>query len=162
MNTQTHRPQKQDWYYFAFAAFVIVIIIVAIGIVVLWQDQKRYEHESKVSVRDIVLKNVAAVFKAGVRTGDYCIRWGGEEFLIVLPGCSAEIASGLAERIRMAIENQNHGDVGKVTMSFGVAEWNKSESVDALINRSDQALYEAKHTGRNRVVVATAERVETR
>jgi diguanylate cyclase (GGDEF)-like protein/PAS domain S-box-containing protein len=100
---------------------------------------------------DAVLKNVAAVLKTAVRGGDYCIRWGGEEFLIVLPGCAADVASGLAERIRNDIAAQDHGQVGRVTMSFGVAQWDKSEPVESLIHRADQALYEAKHTGRNRV-----------
>ena len=106
---------------------------------------------------DVVLKNVAAAMKAAVRAGDYCIRWGGEEFLIVLPGCSVDIAARLAERIRVDIAAINHGEVGQVTMSFGVVEWNKSESVEMLISKSDEALYEAKHAGRNRVCVADAE-----
>lgn len=72
----------------------------------------------------------------------------------MLPGCSVEIAARLAERIRTDIAAMNHGDVGQVTMSFGVVEWNKSETVERLIERSDEALYEAKHTGRNRVCLA--------
>lgn len=112
---------------------------------------KRVNDDFGHAAGDAVLKKVAAVMKTAVRGGDYCIRWGGEEFLIVLPGCAANIASGLAERIRKDIAAQDHGEVGQVTMSFGVAQWDKSEPVESLIHRADRALYEAKHTGRNRV-----------
>ena len=112
---------------------------------------KRINDDFGHAAGDAVLKEVAAVMKTAVRGGDYCIRWGGEEFLIVLPGCAAEIASALAERIRKEVAAQDHGEVGRVTMSFGVAQWDKSEPVDALIHRADRALYDAKHTGRNRV-----------
>lgn len=106
---------------------------------------------------DVVLKNVATTMKTAVRVGDYCIRWGGEEFLIILPGCVAEVAGVLANRIREEIAKLEHGPVGVVTMSFGVAQWDKSESVETLILRADKALYKAKRSGRNQVCLWTAE-----
>ena len=112
---------------------------------------KRVNDQFGHAAGDVVLKNVAAAMKAAVRAGDYCIRWGGEEFMIVLPGCTIAIAVKLAERTRMDIESQDHGEIGQITMSFGVAQWDKTESVEQLIARADEALYEAKQTGRNRV-----------
>lgn len=112
---------------------------------------KRVNDQFGHSAGDVVLRDVAAAMRAAVRAGDYCIRWGGEEFLIVLPGCLIGIAIKLAERTRIDIERQDHGDIGQVTMSFGVAQWDKTESVEKLIARADEALYEAKQTGRNRV-----------
>ena len=103
-------------------------------------------------VGDKVLIQIASVIKSGVRDGDYCIRWGGEEFLIVLPNCSIDVASNLAERIRIKIEEIQDNLIGQVTISFGVAKWEKSETIDSLIIRADQTLYKAKHNGRNCVV----------
>lgn len=103
---------------------------------------------------DRILANVARQVKLAVRSGDYCIRWGGEEFLIVLPRCSKLVASTLAERIRSEIANLNDDEVGRVTMSFGVSEWIQSEKPVSFIHRVDLALFKAKSGGRNRVEVA--------
>lgn len=115
---------------------------------------KRINDDFGHTAGDKVLKEVALVMKSSVREGDYCVRWGGEEFLIVLPGCVVDIASDLAEHIRQDVAALNHGEISQVTMSFGVAQWDKSESVESLIHRADQALYEAKQKGRNRICVS--------
>jgi diguanylate cyclase (GGDEF)-like protein len=103
---------------------------------------------------DAVLKNVAARMDNIVRGDDMVGRIGGEEFLIILPGSALETASSIAERVRESIEIwpikfQDH--VIDITMSFGVAESVSDENLEQLINRADQALYEAKRSGRNRV-----------
>ena len=82
------------------------------------------------------------------------MRWGGEEFLIVLPNCSGETAAILAERIRSDLTKLDLEQTGQITMSFGVAQWDQTESAEKLIARADDALYKAKHTGRNRVCIA--------
>ncbi len=103
---------------------------------------------------DAVLKNVAARMDNLVRGDDMVGRIGGEEFLIILPGSDLEMASTVAERVRESIEKcpvKFQNNVIDVTMSLGVAEWFPDETLEQLINRADQALYEAKRSGRNRV-----------
>lgn len=104
-------------------------------------------------VGDRILANVARQLQLALRSGDVCIRWGGEEFLIVLPRCSLGIAQTLADRIRCEIAELNDRQAGGVTMSFGVAQWNRPETSFSLIDRADQALYRAKTSGRNRIEV---------
>lgn len=102
-------------------------------------------------VGDRVLRGLARVMRQEMRGDDSLVRAGGEEFLVVLPG--APIAGGLAlaERIRSAAEVAPDPDAGVVTVSAGVAQWDGQESVLALVERVDQALYAAKAAGRNRV-----------
>ena len=103
---------------------------------------------------DSVLIQISTLLKNIVRGTDFCIRWGGEEFMIVLPGCPVLAAFKLAERIRMQLHQLEDELVGHFTMSFGVGEWSPGESQETLINRIDQALYEAKHAGRDRVILS--------
>jgi len=103
---------------------------------------------------DRVLMRIATVLKEAIRMGDFCIRWGGEEFLIVLPGCPVAVASSLANEMRLLIAEMDHQEVGTVTMSFGVAEWKELETIEVLVERVDHALYAAKHLGRNRVEIS--------
>jgi len=79
---------------------------------------------------------------------------GGEEFLVILPSCPRHVAGKLAEGFHEQVEQLTDDVVGQVTVSLGVAEWNKSESADQLLNRADQALYKAKNSGRNRIFYA--------
>lgn len=109
---------------------------------------------------DAVLAKVGEVLRAGVRVGDVPARCGGEEFMVILPGSDSEGASKLAERLRVALEAAViPGPTGpiRVTASFGVSHASgpaSAESGDDLIARADSALYEAKRSGRNRVVIA--------
>ncbi|WP_417252420.1 diguanylate cyclase [Castellaniella sp.] len=110
----------------------------------------RFGHEQG----DRVLQRCAALLGHKIRSGDALIRWGGEEFLIVLPDCKLEAAHELAERIRVSIADKQDAVAGTVTLSFGVAAWQPTESDSALLRRTDQALYQAKASGRNQVIVA--------
>jgi len=103
---------------------------------------------------ETALKQVASLLQANVRGADYCVRWGGEEFLVILPSCPIGVAGKLADRFREKVKQLKDDVVGQVTISLGVAEWNKSESVDELIKRADLAMYKAKNAGRNRVFLA--------
>lgn len=103
---------------------------------------------------DRVLATVARLMKNTVRSTDSVIRWGGEEFLIVLPDCAEDSALVRAERIRQAIDEHRDDEVGGVTVSFGVAIQSSDESGDNVVARADKALYQAKEQGRNRVVLA--------
>lgn len=112
---------------------------------------------------DRVLRSVADVLRRAVRESDAVIRWGGEEFLLVLDQCRDDCATDLAERIRERVEAQRDPEVGKVTLSLGLATWTMTGTAEEFIARVDAALYEAKRRGRNRVVVARAPNaVETR
>jgi two-component system, cell cycle response regulator len=104
---------------------------------------------------DEVLRHVADVLAAELRTEDLAARWGGEEFLILLPDVPADGAATTAERLRSAVAAEPSSPaVPGVTASFGWATWNGVESVEALVARADDALYAAKDAGRNRVVAA--------
>ena len=103
---------------------------------------------------DQVLRAVAETAKEQVRESDIICRWGGEEFLIVLPDCDLDQAATIAEKIRAAVEYRRvtlgWGSIS-VTVSLGVAELRNGERRDELISRSDEALYVAKAAGRNRI-----------
>jgi diguanylate cyclase (GGDEF)-like protein len=103
---------------------------------------------------DLVLQAVAETARECIRETDIVCRWGGEEFLFLLPDCSAEKAFELAEKIRLAVENRPviYGrDEIRISVSMGVAELRPGERQADLVKRSDIALYAAKAAGRNRV-----------
>lgn len=110
---------------------------------------------------DMVLVNIAQVFRHHVRSMDLPARLGGEEFCLLLPETKTNEARLLAERLRLAIaaeEFHANGQTFSVTISIGIAEClGEEDSLEKLLERSDQALYRAKHTGRNRSVVWAAE-----
>ncbi len=105
------------------------------------------------SVGDEVLKAFAAVLRDTLRESDVAGRWGGEEFLLLLPGADEEGAARLAERVRAALAARSiPGAFGlRVTASFGVAEYAPGSSAELLVVAADQALYRAKWDGKNRV-----------
>lgn len=105
-------------------------------------------------VGDRVLMGVAGTLADRVRASDAVTRWGGEEFLIVLPGAKVEAARELAERIRVTVAANTDPDAGPITISFGVGQWREGESEADLLRRVDRALYEAKAQGRNQVALA--------
>ncbi|RXD07303.1 sensor domain-containing diguanylate cyclase [Sphingomonas sp. UV9] len=96
---------------------------------------------------DEVLKRIAVDAAGELRTGDTAGRFGGEEFVIVLPDATAQTAMMVAERIRLRIECES--SIPRVTISVGVAELLCDESTETLLKRADQALYAAKNSGRN-------------
>ena len=106
---------------------------------------------------DRTLQTVSETITEVIRQSDQLFRFGGEEFVVLLNNTELESATFLAERIRQAIENyetEHENGVIKVTASIGVAHYDKTEDMDNLLNRADQALYCAKEEGRNKVNVA--------
>jgi diguanylate cyclase (GGDEF)-like protein/PAS domain S-box-containing protein len=107
---------------------------------------------------DAVLKAVALCLTSTVRDTDILARFGGEEFVLWLPGANAATAETLAERLRLsiaAITVEHQGRVIAVTASFGVAQQIPGESRASVLVRADTALYAAKREGRNRVAVSS-------
>ena len=101
---------------------------------------------------DAVLKALPAVFCAGLRPIDVLGRFGGEEFLLILPGADLAGARAVAERIRAGVENADLAGLGRrVRITVGVAELRPAEEPGALLARADAALYAGKSQGRNRV-----------
>jgi len=88
-----------------------------------------------------------------IRKTDTLGRWGGEEFLIVCPETVLDNTRLLAENLREKISVFTFTEVKNKTGSFGVAEFKKGESIEQLVSRADEALYQAKSGGRNRVMV---------
>lgn len=104
----------------------------------------RYGHP----VGDAVLKAAARRLRRQTGGSGQVGRWGGEEFVVILPGIAKPEAMALAERMRKAIESNNLAGLA-VTASFGVAAYRTSDNMAELFERADQRLYEAKHSGRN-------------
>jgi diguanylate cyclase (GGDEF)-like protein len=115
---------------------------------------KRINDEHGHGVGDAVLREVAHRMRRQMRRADLLGRLGGEEFAILLPDTDLVGARTQAEHLMVALRSQPFPTVGTVTASLGVAQWNGREAVSAWLHRADLALYEAKHLGRNRLVVA--------
>lgn len=102
-------------------------------------------------VGDYVLQTIATLLKEHIRVVDIAGRWGGEEFLIICPEQTAEQAMILAEKLRVIIADFPFKYGLQLTCSIGVASYRKQDSSDSLIKRADDALYQAKNLGRNKV-----------
>ena len=104
-------------------------------------------------IGDSVLIELAELLRNTIRKGDFVARWGGEEFIITLRSTNIARASILAEKIRESVELHEFTDGGNQTVSLGVSEYIFNESKDSLLKRVDKALYKAKESGRNRIIV---------
>ncbi len=105
-------------------------------------------------VGDDVLIEIASILRATLRATDYVGRWGGEEFMVVLPDTPHHEALLIAEKMRAAVEAFPFRHVGHKTISVGVDTVAPNERIDTLLKRVDDYLYEAKKSGRNRVCSA--------
>lgn len=109
-----------------------------------------YGHE----VGDQVLQGVAKTLRDGLRAGDFPFRWGGDEFCILFPETTGDVALVIAERLKQAIEAKTFLRDEKplsTTASFGLAVWREGVDVDEVIKQADQAMYESKKLGSNKV-----------
>jgi diguanylate cyclase (GGDEF)-like protein len=105
---------------------------------------------------DSVLRDFAQATRAELREGDALARWGGEEFLLMLPNTTADNAHKVLERMRarVAALEPCDGMEHRVSFSAGLSVWRTDEPIIETVNRADQALYAAKAAGRNRLVEA--------
>lgn len=108
-------------------------------------------------IGDHVLREISALVSTELREYDTFARWGGEEFLILLPDINIDDCYKKADQIRKAIESFDFISDRVITSSFGVAAYEKDEEKDIVIKRVDEALYESKRTGRNKVSKAIKE-----
>jgi diguanylate cyclase (GGDEF)-like protein len=118
------------------------------------QINDRFGHD----VGDRVLRKVVDACRLALRPGDHMGRTGGEEFMVILPGASADAATEVAERLRASVASAELGDVAaglKATVSVGAAVWsNADRSAAEVLSRADGSLYEVKRSGRNQVLLA--------
>uniref|UniRef100_UPI0040483695 diguanylate cyclase n=1 Tax=Aliarcobacter sp. TaxID=2321116 RepID=UPI0040483695 len=104
-------------------------------------------------IGDEVLKEMSQIILENVREQDIVVRWGGEEFLVLLPHTDLKGAITVAEKIRKVVESSLLTKLElTITSSFGVTQMNQDDSEDSLLSKSDKLLYEAKETGKNRVI----------
>lgn len=110
----------------------------------------RFSH----AVGDRVLKQIAELLQANLRDADVVVRYGGEEFVVLLPETLGNDAAGVCEKLRTAIaayDWERHSPGLEITMSFGVADCTEGDDVAAILQLADERLYRAKERGRNRV-----------
>ncbi len=117
---------------------------------------KRINDEHGHDVGDRVLKCLAQTLRANLPKDDLLARWGGEEFVIVMPQTPAQEAAAVAERLRQVLAGTTWPAGLEVTASWGVAQANRESELEAAMREADQAMYRAKHAGRNRVISASA------
>jgi len=103
-------------------------------------------------VGDEILKGFADLIQANIRSYDLFARWGGEEFLLLLRHSTVENTIKKLDNIRKLIEVEEFNHIGHLTVSFGLTYTNYSDDVNSVLQRADEALYEAKSNGKNQVV----------
>jgi diguanylate cyclase (GGDEF)-like protein len=115
---------------------------------------------------DDVLEKLANLIRANIRSTDIAGRYGGEEFIILLPHTDLLSARVVAERLRKMVENaemkDSAGNTFCITVSQGISSWEAGDDAHALISRADEALYQAKKNGRNRVEMSFNPKIEGR
>ncbi|WP_020677878.1 GGDEF domain-containing response regulator [Geopsychrobacter electrodiphilus] len=110
-------------------------------------------------VGDDVLRTVSGLVQQNLRATDILARWGGEEFMVLMPHTAGPGAENTAEKLRLAIAEHHFDKVDRLTASFGVTNFEVSDDLASLLKRVDDALYQAKKQGRNRVEILPNEMV---
>jgi two-component system cell cycle response regulator len=123
----------------------------ALSVIFIDIDQfKRINDDHGHQVGDEVLKAIYARLEERLRTYDFVGRFGGDEFVMALPGTNGEDGAAVAERLRESVQGNALGRLPGVTISLGIAELDKGMGADELLHNADTALYRAKNAGRNR------------
>lgn len=128
-----------------------------LGIILL--DVDNFKHVNDTfghNIGDKVLRKMGKVIAEHIRETDFFGRWGGEEFLIVAPNTNLQETLALAEKLRVLIAQEDFEEAGELSASFGVAACDTDTPVKTSIKHADDALYQAKETGKNRVVGSQA------
>lgn len=103
---------------------------------------------------DLALKELSKLISKNVRKSDIFARWGGEEFILMLPDSDSYSAYKISERLRLLVENYEFKQVGHLTVSIGLSELTECHNLTGTIAQVDKALYRSKLEGRNRVTVS--------
>ncbi len=103
-------------------------------------------------VGDQVLRELASLIRGNLRSTDMVGRYGGEEFIVVMPETDFTTAAGVVERLRKVVEETFFEPVGSVSISVGLTSLREGDSVESLLRRADEFLYRAKREGKNRVI----------
>ena len=145
---------------------------ITVSLIDAMAQAERYDHPLSIAMADIdhfksvndshgheagdkVLVEVASLLSEALRMPDKVGRYGGEEFLVVLPHTTLAAAKKIAERMRAAVDDwafEHGGNKNHVTISIGLTQYRKGEDLEQLLSRVDQALYQAKSAGRNKVI----------
>lgn len=104
-------------------------------------------------VGDYVLQAVTSLVMENIRAADVVARWGGEEFMVLMPQSDIQATRNAAEKLRLAVAGHPFDKINKLTVSFGVATFEPQDDLNSLLKRVDVALYRAKERGRNRVEI---------
>jgi len=105
-------------------------------------------------IGDQVLKDVANVIMYNTRNVDICSRYGGDEFLIILPNTLPEVAASISDNIKKSVLKLNIADEkAQVSVSIGIALWDHTSEIDEFIMQADKAMYVSKNTGKNRITI---------
>lgn len=105
-------------------------------------------------VGDMVLIQLSKIISDNLRISDIFGRYGGEEFLIICPKTNKNSAFILAEKLRMIVKDFEFNKVGYKTISIGIADLKRDDTIESLFEKADEALYEAKNSGRNKSVIS--------
>lgn len=108
------------------------------------------------NIGDRVISNISKVLQSSIRCVDYVGRWGGEEFLILLPKTTAQQAFQIAEKIRITIMEEDFSPAQNITISAGITEYIQGDTTEKIIQRADEELYKAKESGRNQIQIYEA------
>lgn len=109
---------------------------------------------------DVVLQDITSIVKKTIRRTDIFARWGGEEFIILLPNTDISQSIDMTERMRDCIQKNKYAEDENITCSFGLVSLQKSEDANSLMQRADNLLYQAKKRGKNTVVHEGSETME--
>ncbi|MHC1720909.1 MAG: GGDEF domain-containing protein [Clostridiaceae bacterium] len=101
---------------------------------------------------DEVLKETIKIIVKSIRKNDILARWGGEEFVLLLPNTTREQSIEMTKRLKCVIANNSFGNLESITCSFGLASYEESDTSDTLMTRADKFLYKAKSEGKNKIV----------
>ena len=150
--TALYNRRKFDMLMRSYFSREIVLSLIVIDLDHFKNINDTYGH----AAGDDVLKQFAKIVTAHTRMKDICARWSGEEFVILLPDTSCEIAHTIAERIRKTTEKSPILEGFPVQCSIGVTEQTKTDTIQSFFERADRFMYQAKQAGRNRTVTDKA------
>jgi diguanylate cyclase (GGDEF)-like protein len=108
------------------------------------------------NIGDRVISSISKILQSSIRRVDYVGRWGGEEFLILLPKTTAQQAFQIAEKIRITIMEEDFSPAQNITISAGITEYMQGDTTEKIIQRADEELYKAKESGRNQIQIYEA------